>query len=147
MLYQITDAADPLVQLIRDDPVRPDIPISFRVGRNSSIYILLSDDEYALPLAVVCVCHKDQIPKSVDELMAENVSDINVAVFYTIWSYKPGAGRKLIIEACAFIRANNLNIKKYITLSPPTEMAKIFHLRNGAHVLNVNDTTVNYKYD
>lgn len=147
MLHRIKDASDPLIQLIRDDPVRPDIPISFRLGENRSIYVLLSDDDYALPLAVVCVCHKDQVPKSVDELMSENVSDVDVAVFYTIWSYKPGAGRKLITEACAFIRANNPDIKKYVTLSPPTEMAKIFHLRNGAQVLNVNDNTVNYKYD
>ena len=147
MLHRIKDASDPLIQLIRDDPVRPDIPISFRLGENRSIYVLLSDDDYALPSAVVCVCHKDQVPKSVDELMSENISHADVAVFYTIWSYKPGAGRKLITEACAFIRANNPDIKKYVTLSPPTEMAKIFHLRNGAHVLNINDDTVNYKYD
>jgi hypothetical protein len=70
-----------------------------------------------------------------------------VAIFYTIWSYKPGAGRKLITQACAFIRANNPHIKKYVTLSPPTEMAKTFHLRNGACILNVNDHTVNYQYD
>jgi len=147
MLHRIKDASDPLVQLIRDDPVRPDIPISFRLGDNSSIYVLLSDDEYALPLAVVCVCHKDQVPKSVEELMAENASNINVAVFYTIWSYKPGAGRKLITEACKYIRSSNTDIKKYVTLSPPTEMAKIFHLRNGAQVLNINNDTVNYSYD
>ena len=147
MLHRIKDASDPLIQLIRDDPVRPDIPISFRLGENRSIYVLLSDDDYALPSAVVCVCHKDQVPKSVDELMSENISPADVAVFYTIWSYKPGAGRKLITDACAFIRANNPDIKKYVTLSPPTEMAKIFHLRNGAHVLNINDDTVNYKYD
>lgn len=147
MLHRIKDVTDPLIQLIRDDPVRPDIPVSFRLGGNASIYVLLSDDEYALPLAVVCVCHKDLVPKSVDELMAENIADPDVAVFYTIWSYKPGAGRKLITEACSFIRTNNPSIKKYVTLSPPTEMAKIFHLRNGAQVLNINDNTVNYKYD
>jgi len=147
MLHRIKDVSDPLVQLIRDDPVRPDIPISFRLGDNSSIYVLLSDDEYALPLAVVCVCHKDQVPKSVEELMVENASNINVAVFYTIWSYKPGAGRKLITETCKFIRSSNTDIKKYVTLSPPTEMAKTFHLRNGAQVLNINNDTVNYSYD
>jgi hypothetical protein len=37
-------------------------------------------------------------------------------------------------------------IDRFVTLSPKTEMAKRFHLKNGAVVLRENDTTVNYEY-
>jgi len=37
-------------------------------------------------------------------------------------------------------------VKRFITLSPQTEMARRFHLRNGAVVLQVNTTSVNYEY-
>jgi hypothetical protein len=69
-----------------------------------------------------------------------------VAVFYTIWSYRPGAGRRLIIAARRWIEENRQDIKEFVTLSPPTEMARIFHLRNGAGVFRVNHDTVNYVY-
>ena len=70
----------------------------------------------------------------------------DVAVFYTIWSYKPGAGRKLISTARLWIGSNRANITKFVTLSPPTEMARVFHLKNGAEVFRINPDTVNYLY-
>ena len=69
-----------------------------------------------------------------------------MAVFYTIWSYRPGAGRKLIRAAAAWIRKHRPEISEFVTLSPPTEMARTFHLRNGARELRVNGDTVNYLY-
>jgi len=33
-----------------------------------------------------------------------------------------------------------------ITMSPKTDMARDFHIRNGATVLRINRTTVNYEY-
>ena len=38
-------------------------------------------------------------------------------------------------------------VDRYVTLSPQTEMARKFHLANGATVLEVNSTSVNYEYD
>ena len=38
------------------------------------------------------------------------------------------------------------HIKRFVTLSPKTEMAKKFHLRNGATELQENETTVNFEY-
>lgn len=146
MLHQITKISDPLVELVRDDPVRPDIPIEFRISDSSCIFVLLSDDEYRKPQAVVCVAYKDLVPRDVVELSLPNQDLAKVAVFYTIWSYVPGAGRKLIQEACAWIKVNTASIKQYVTLSPPTEMAKVFHLRNGAGILSVNADTINYIY-
>jgi hypothetical protein len=69
-----------------------------------------------------------------------------VAVFYTIWSYVPGAGRRLITQARRWIQENRVEIRQFVTLSPPTDMARVFHLRNGAEVHRVNVDTVNYLY-
>jgi hypothetical protein len=37
-------------------------------------------------------------------------------------------------------------VTTYVTLSPKTEMARKFHLKNGAEVFQENETTVNYLY-
>ena len=145
MLHTITNLDDPLLALIKDDPVRPDIPPEFRVSESCSVYVLL-DDEYSKPQAVVCVARKSTVPHNVLELAAIDLEVPTVAVFYTIWSYSPGAGRRLIQEAQKSIRVEYKDITTFVTLSPPTEMARVFHLRNGAGVLSVNPDTVNYIY-
>ena len=146
MLHTITTLDDPLLALIKDDPVRPDIPLEFRVSSDAEVFVLLADDDYALPQAVVCVAYKDSVPTNVVELAAVSLESATVAVFYTIWSYAPGAGRKLIVAAQKYIRKERKLIKTFVTLSPPTEMARVFHLKNGAGVLSVNPDTVNYIY-
>jgi predicted regulator of amino acid metabolism with ACT domain len=146
MLHTITTLDDPLLALIKDDPVRPDIPIEFRVSATCQVFVLLADDEYALPQAVVCVAYKQSVPRDVIELAAVSQDAPTVAVFYTIWSYTAGSGRKLIQSAQSRIKATHKSIKTFVTLSPPTDMARVFHLRNGAGVLSVNSDTVNYIY-
>jgi hypothetical protein len=108
---------------------------------------VLLDDEYKKPQAVVCVARKSSVPKDVLELALVEDSPATVAVFYTIWSYSTGAGRRLIQEAQRSIRVEFKNIKTFVTLSPPTEIARLFHLKNGAGVLSINSDTVNYIYD
>jgi len=145
MLHIISSPLDPLVQLIKDDPVRPEIGIEFRVSESSEI--IVAQDEYGKPSAVVCVLYRDSVPRSREELLEYASYEPVVAVFYTIWSYVPGAGRKLIVAARSHIQSSRPSIKKYVTLSPPTEMARVFHLRNGAQVLNINEDSVNYSYE
>ena len=41
-------------------------------------------------------------------------------------------------------KSNHLN--RLVTLSPLTEMARNFHLRNGARELSVNEKTQNFEY-
>jgi hypothetical protein len=41
-------------------------------------------------------------------------------------------------------KSNHLH--RLITLSPLTDMARKFHLNNGAKELRVNKTTVNFEY-
>jgi hypothetical protein len=144
MLHIITDIRDNLMNLIKDDPVRPELPADFRVNSNSKIFVL-RDDETQEPLAVTCVKFLNQIPHNVDEL-AELTVNTNTAVFYTIWSYAAGAGRRLIEEAQQEIQKQQPEINTYVTLSPKTEMARRFHLKNGAEVFRENTDTVNYLY-
>jgi hypothetical protein len=146
MLHIVKSLSDPLTALIKDDPVRPEIPLEFRVSERSEILVLL-DDEYSKPQAAVCVLYKDSVPRSVIELMHPSLDQLTVAVFYTIWSYASGAGRKLIVSAQKHITATRPMITTFVTLSPQTDMARVFHLRNGAKVLNVNTDTVNYHYE
>ena len=60
------------------------------------------------------------------------------------WSYSRGAGREIINELCDYAWDNNF--KRLITLSPKTEMARKFHLKNGAFVLSENKESDNYEY-
>jgi len=142
MLHKIYSLDDPHLALIQDDPVRPEIPAAERINNNSFIYILKEDDRVC---AVTCVKFLDVVPTAVEELFADTVQ-ATIAVFYTIWSYASGSGRTLIEEAQRSIRSERPDIQTYVTLSPKTEMARRFHLRNGAGVYRENSETVNYIY-
>jgi hypothetical protein len=142
MLYTITTISDDLAALIKDDPVRPEIPLSDRVNSNSRIYLLKDGDR---TLAVTCVKFLETIPSAVDDLISV-IGHATTAVFYTIWSYTAGAGRELIVEAQRSIETEFPEIRTYVTLSPKTEMARRFHLKNGARQLRENADTVNYIY-
>ena len=142
MLYTITTITEELEKLIKDDPVRPEIPMTKRVNENSRIYMLKDGDQTQ---AVTCVKFLEAIPAAVDDL-AELVGSATTAVFYTIWSYTAGAGRELIIEAQKSIESEFPEIQTYVTLSPKTEMARRFHLKNGARVHRENSDSVNYIY-
>jgi hypothetical protein len=142
MLHTITTITEDLETLIKDDPVRPEIPVSRRVNQNSRIYMLKDGDQTR---AVTCVKFLDIIPAAVDDL-AELVGSATTAVFYTIWSYTAGAGRELIVKTQQSIKEEFPGIDTYVTLSPKTEMAKRFHLKNGAGIYRENSDTVNYIY-
>ena len=142
MLHTITTITDDLETLIKDDPVRPEIPVARRVNSNSRIYMLKDGEQTR---AVTCVKFLDVIPAAVDDL-AELVGSATTAVFYTIWSYTAGAGRELIVKTQQSIREEFPDINTYVTLSPKTEMAKRFHLKNGAGVYRENSDTINYIY-
>jgi hypothetical protein len=142
MLYTITCITEDLETLIKDDPVRPEIPLTDRVNVNSRMYVLKDGDKTS---AVTCVKFLNSIPEAVED-MAGIVESATTAVFYTIWSYAAGAGRTLIQEAQKSIEAEFPGIDTYVTLSPKTEMARRFHLKNGAGIYRENSTTINYIY-
>ena len=140
MLKIISNLNDPLIDLVKDDPVRPSIPTAARVHDHAEILVLIEEDR---PASVVCVAYLDQVPTSETEL--GKTGDL-VAAFYTIWSYAPGAGRRLIREARQHIQTARPSIKRFVTLSPKTEMARRFHISNGASILQDNENTINYEY-
>lgn len=143
MLEQITTLTDELVKLLKDDPVRPEIPADFRVNKNSRVYVLKSDSGETM--AVTCVKFLAEIPQSVDDL-ANVAVNTTTAVFYTIWSYAAGAGRSLIEAAQADIKTTEPEVTTFVTLSPKTEMARRFHHKNGATTYRENSDSVNYMY-
>lgn len=141
MLSLITDSNDPLLDYIKDDPVRPELSKEFRVSKNKFVGVLVEDKPYAL----VCISLQDFIPQDVTDL-SKTSDNPNIAIFYTIWSYKQGSGSELLRESLGLIRQKFPSISRFVTLSPKTEQAKKFHIKNGACLLRENSTTVNYEY-
>jgi hypothetical protein len=141
MLTCITQIDDPLLVHLKDDPVRPEIPAEFRVAVNRFVMALIEDQVRAM----VCVSLQNTVPTAVDDLGYTD-TDVDTAIFYTIWSYAPGAGTELLLSAVDNIRQQYPQIKRFVTLSPKTEMARRFHIKNGAVVFRENADTVNYEY-
>lgn len=142
MLHIITDINDYLCHYVKDDPVRPEIELEFRVNEHGNIFALV--DDAGQPQSMVCVRYMAAVPHSVEELRAN--SGASIAVFYTIWSYRSGAGRDLIFAVRSWLAEHRPEITEFVTLSPPTEMARKFHINNGADILKINPETVNYIY-
>jgi len=141
MLSFITNLTDPLLDYVKDDPVRPELTKEFRVGKNKFVSALVDD----IPRAMVCVSLHDFIPEDVTDLLRE-AEVPTTAIFYTIWSYAPGAGVELLKATVAEIQKQFPSVERFVTLSPKTEMAKRFHTKNGAGVFRENLDTVNYEY-
>ena len=135
---------DGLLGFLRDDPVRPLIPLTVRIADNKSAYVLFNDQDCCVD-AVVCVAFTDKVLTKEVEIY-EDCTKPNIAMFYTVWSYKSGAGRKIILQVRDLILKEKPEIKRFVTLSPKTTMARKFHVRNGAFELQVNEETVNFEY-
>ena len=144
MLHFIRDLSHKLLEFIKDDPVRPEIPTDFRVSEGRMVAALADKEDD--PDAMVCVSFHDFVPAGVDDL--KNVAQVpTTAVFYTIWSYKAGKGRDLLIQAVKGIQEQYPSVTRFVTLSPKTDVARRFHLKNGAIVFRENVESVNYEYN
>ena len=143
MLHLIKSLTDAFFGFLKEDPVRPHIPHIDRIGDNKDIFVMKDENDNVT--AITCVSYQNTIPTSENELFQVS-GEPDTAIFYTIWSYKPGAGRQLIFESVKYIKENKTNIVRFVTLSPKTEMAKRFHLKNGAIVFRENGESVNYEY-
>ena len=106
--------------------------------------------------AVMCFAYTNEIPKNVEELdkfsqdafLQSALRDQNVgkiAIAYTVWSKKKGGGKLIVKEVFKKIKKSN-HLNRLVTLSPLTDMASRFHSRNGAKLLQVNETTQNFEY-
>ena len=143
MFQFITDLSHTLLSFIKDDPVRPEISKDFRVSDGRVVAALTDEEEQ--PEAMVCVSFHDFVPEDVEGLSKTSTVP-TTAIFYTIWSYKSGKGRDLLYQAVKGIQAQYPSVTRFVTLSPKTNMARRFHLKNGAIVLRENIDTTNYEY-
>jgi hypothetical protein len=142
MLHHIYTSSNTLLSFVKDDPVRPEIPSEYRVSNGRIVLGLVEDDS---PDAITCVSFHDFIPESVADLDRTSVMP-TTAIFYTIWSYKPGKGAELLLDAVEWIQKNYPGVTRFVTLSPKTPMARRFHLKNGASIFRENTETINYEY-
>ena len=139
---------------IDEDPVRPELDNNFRRNYGRKIYGVKFKNEIH---AVMCFAYTNEIPKSVDELdklsqdaylqstlRGQTVGKIAIA--YTVWSKKKGGGKLIVKEVFKKIKKSN-HLNRLVTLSPLTEMAFRFHSKNGAKLVQVNETTQNFEYE
>jgi hypothetical protein len=137
----------------KEDPVRPELDIEFRRSYGRKIFGVKYKKEIC---AIMCFGFTNEIPTSVKELdlmtrdaylkSAQRDQKIGkIAIAYTIWSQKKGGGKLIVKEVFKMIKKSN-HLNRLVTLSPLTEMAKNFHLKNGAIELQVNEATQNFEY-
>jgi hypothetical protein len=139
---------------IDEDPVRPELDNVFRRSYGRKIYGVQYMNEIH---AVMCFAYTNKIPKSVEELdklshdaflqsaqRDQNVGQIAIA--YTVWSKKKGGGKLIVKEVYKKIKKSN-HLNRLVTLSPLTDMATKFHTKNGAKLLQKNETTQNFEYE
>ena len=138
---------------ISEDPVRPELDNVFRRSYGRKIFGVKFMGEIH---AVMCFAYTNEVPKDVEELdkfshdafLQSAQRDQNVgkiAIAYTVWSKKKGGGKLIVKEVFKKIKKSN-HLNRLITLSPLTDMATKFHSRNGAKLLQINETTQNCEY-
>ena len=138
---------------IKEDPVRSELDNIFRRSYGRKIYGVKYGGEIH---AVMCFAYTNEIPKSVEELdkfshdaflqSAQRDQKVGqIAIAYTVWSKKKGGGKLIVKEVFKKIKKSN-HLNRLVTLSPLTDMAFKFHSKNGAKLLQVNETTQNFEY-
>lgn len=123
------------LDMLSNDPVRPHID---KTDSGKQVYVL---DDLS---AIICICYCTQIPTTELELETYRDSTGSIMVAYTVWSSKKGAGRTIVNKLLEVAKDNN--VTQLVTLSPLTEMAKKFHISNGAKLIGKSDTCQNFKY-
>ena len=130
------------LDILKDDPVRPHLE---KLGAGKQVYVL---DDLS---AVICIAYTNSVPTDEKQLeyytqaACQDGQHGSIAVAYTVWSNKTGAGKDIIFAVRDLFLADP-RINRLVTLSPKTEMAKRFLRKNGARVLNDNADSYNFEY-
>lgn len=132
---------------VSEDPVRPDLTLGWRISNGRKIFGLKYEDDIE---GIICVAFTNDIPHSVKELdmmseLAHLKNEKKIAIAYTVWSRKRGAGKEIINKVLEY--ATKQGIERVVTLSPLTPMATHFHIRNGAKQISINEKTQNFEYE
>ena len=131
---------------VSEDPVRPELTLGFRITNGRKIFGLKYEENIE---GIICIAFTNDIPSNVKELdMMSELADLKnekrIAIAYTVWSRKRGAGKEIISKVLEYAKENH--IERVITLSPLTPMATHFHIRNGAKQISINKETQNFEY-
>src|SRR6056300_1227376 len=118
--------------ITEEDPVRPELDNKFRTGYGRKIYGVEYQGEKLSTDAFLQSAMRDQ-------------SGGQIAIAYTVWSKKKGGGKLIVKEVFKKIKKSN-HLNRLVTLSPLTEMATNFHEKNGAKLIQINETTQNFEY-
>jgi predicted GNAT family acetyltransferase len=132
---------------VSEDPVRPELTLGWRITNGRKIFGLKYDDEIE---GIMCIAFTNDVPSSIKELdimseLAHLKNEKKIAIAYTVWSRKRGAGKEIVNKVLEYAKKNK--IERVITLSPLTPMATHFHIRNGAKQININEVTQNFEYE
>ena len=132
---------------VSEDPVRPELDLEWRKSFGKKIFGLKHGDEI---LAVVCLAFTNDVPHTVRELdlmsqVSQYKKNANIAIAYTVWSKKKGAGKKILEEVREYAKIKDL--KRVVTLSPLTPTATHYHIRNEARLIGLNASTQNFEYN
>ena len=143
--------------IVKDDPVRPHLTTDFRTSADRQVYALYEskyaeqDDPSDDIRAIICVAYTNEVPKDEYELdlfsqqACQDGQQGNIAVFYTVWSYDKGAGREVVNTVAKQLHTEG-RATRFVTLSPLTDMAERFHIRNGAELLEKHSSCQNFEY-
>jgi len=140
---------------VSEDPVRPELSLEFRQAYGRKIYGIKDEDGDIA--AVMCFAFTNDIPTSIEEMdtlskdaamQATHRAGVqgSIAIAYTVWAKKKGGGKHIVNEVYKMIKESS-HLNRLVTLSPITDMARKFHLKNGAKEVQVNLTTQNFEYD
>ena len=150
-LCLITETDLDLQKLIADDPVRPHIDPQKRISPGREVYVLGTFGETNIVDAIICVAYTNEVPFTEQEMeiFSQQACQDNqhgkVAIFYTVWSYSKGSGREIVLRTARLIKETK-PVNRFVTLSPLTEMAEKFHIKNGAKLINKSLTCQNFEY-
>ena len=127
---------------VSEDPVRPELTLGFRITHGRKIFGLKYDNQIE---AIICVAFCPEVPYTVREMdYMSRVKDGTIAIAYTVWSRKRGAGKEMVTKLKDWII--KYKCTRLLTLSPLTPMATHFHIRNGAKQVHINEVTQNFEY-
>ena len=138
---------------IEKDIVRPEYDVEFRISEDREVFAWgRSLVPYQVYSALCCVAYCNEIPINMEQLTEYSINHSpyrgDIAVAYTVWncSDTKGSGRSLIFALQKHF-SSHAKVNRLVTLSPLTEMAKRFHLSNGATLLSTNPESYNFEYE
>ena len=89
---------------VSEDPVRPELTLGWRITKGRKIFGLKYLDNIE---GIICIAFTNDIPSNVKELdMMSELADLKnekrIAIAYTVWSRKRGAGKEIIQKVLEF---------------------------------------------